>query len=964
MSYEQEYAQAQTAYAQGNYEKAAEIIDHLVAQFPDEPSAFLLRGHIYCYGFRDYELAQEQYELVLQLTEEPDYVEFARNGLEYSGQAQSDESQDEYEEYGDDEDLELDSEAVEEYEDYDDTDEDGPNLGEIDLDMGDDSYGEQPQGSNGESDWQNPFSDDDEDNGEDISVIHDYVTEEVVDDEDPFSASQFLEESSSVHEDGEEELEAQSLFTNTPDSEDDQSGGEELFDLDAYAEDSPDQEQTTFFTSKHQTNQLSLEKQSLSTVEEEQVDLNPEIYSEEITEDGYAGHLSSGELPETVLLPSENQSHLSSSSLADSFKNIEENENTVPTNTEDSIFSDEDGEQEKLASITNQSVETSEPSLVQEKISDPEPEIDESDQPNTRGFLEEFDVFNDDLDGISTFDVSEAKSSQEEPDTGFDMDSEVAVAEDLNPSSLLSQAGSGEEEMFTINDNEAGNNVATNFTSPSERSLEPIVEIEQGNLGWFDNFPLEKKNLCTATITGLVSALAVAIISVVSSTLIPEEDKAKVLPPLRNAGAGMAMAALASGFGTSWLWGRFANQHIMRSTEDLQAQFQGVCQGNLDAKATVFAADEFGRLATEFNQMARVILTTTSEAQRKAEEQEQQKEDLQRQVIRLLDDVEGAARGDLTVQAEVTADVLGAVADAFNLTIQNLREIVEQVKEAAKQVNQNSTENEKFARDLSKDALRQAEELAVTLNSVQMMTDAIQRVADNAREAEEVARSASATAVRGGEAVEHTVVGILQIRETVAETTRKVKRLGEASQKISQIVAVIANIASRTNLLALNASIEAARAGEAGRGFAIVADEVRQLADKAAKALKEIEQIVLQIQSETSSVMTAMEEGTQQVIDGTKRAEQAKRALEDIVQVSNRIDALVRSIKADTVEQEETSKAVAHVMQSVELTAQETSQESQRVSNSLQNLVVIARNLLTSVERFRVDVGDEVKEKV
>ena len=958
MSYEQEYAQAQTAYAQGNYEKAAEIIDHLVAQFPDEPSAFLLRGHIYCYGFRDYELAQEQYELVLQLTEEPDYVEFARNGLEYSGQAQSDDPQ---EEYVEDEHLELDSEAVEEYEDYNDTDEDGPNLGDIDLDMGDDSYGEQPQELDGESDWQNPFSDD-EDSGEDISVIHDYVTEEVVDDEDPFSSSQFLEESSPDSEVGEEEFKAQSLFTDIPDSEGDQSGGEELFDLDAYAEDAPDQEQTTFFTSKHQTNQLSLEKQSLSTTEQEQVDLNSEIYSEEITEDGYAGHLSSGELPETVLLPSENQSHLSPSSLTDSLNSIEEN--TVPNNTEDSMFRHGDGEQEKLVSITDESAEISEPSLVQEKISDQEPEIDESDQPNTRGFLEEFDVFNDDLDGISTFDVSEVKSSQEEPDTGFDMDSEVAVAEDLNPSSLLSQAGSGEEEMFTINDNEATNNVATNFTSPSERSLEPVVEIEQGNLGWFDNFPLEKKNLCTATITGLVSALAVAIISVVSSTLIPEEDKAKVLPPLRNAGAGMAMAALASGFGTSWLWGRFANKHIMRSTEDLQAQFQGVCQGNLDAKETVFAADEFGRLATEFNQMARVILTTTSEAQRKAEEQEQQKEDLQRQVIRLLDDVEGAARGDLTVQAEVTADVLGAVADAFNLTIQNLREIVEQVKEAAKQVNQNSTENEKFARDLSKDALRQAEELAVTLNSVQMMTDAIQRVADNAREAEEVARSASATAVRGGEAVEHTVVGILQIRETVAETTRKVKRLGEASQKISQIVAVIANIASRTNLLALNASIEAARAGEAGRGFAIVADEVRQLADKAAKALKEIEQIVLQIQSETSSVMTAMEEGTQQVIDGTKRAEQAKRALEDIVQVSNRIDALVRSIKADTVEQEETSKAVAHVMQSVELTAQETSQESQRVSNSLQNLVVIARNLLTSVERFRVDVGDEVKEKI
>ncbi|HIK25393.1 MAG TPA: chemotaxis protein, partial [Thermosynechococcus sp. M46_R2017_013] len=340
---------------------------------------------------------------------------------------------------------------------------------------------------------------------------------------------------------------------------------------------------------------------------------------------------------------------------------------------------------------------------------------------------------------------------------------------------------------------------------------------------------------------------------------------------------------------------------------------------------------------------------------KKAEENERQRDDLQRQVIRLLDDVEGAARGDLTVQAEVTADVLGAVADSFNLTIHNLRTIVQQVKIAAQQVSRGAAENETFARSLSADALRQAEELAVTLNSVQMMTNAIQRVAESAQEANEVARNASETALRGGEAVERTVAGILQIRETVAETTRKVKRLAESSQEIAKIVGVISSIANRTNLLALNASIEAARAGEAGRGFAVVADEVRQLADRSAKASKEIEQIVLQIQSETGAVMTAMEEGTQQVIEGTKRAEQAKHALEDIIQVSSQIDTLVRSITNATVEQTESARAMAQVMQSIELTAQATSQEAQRVSDSLQSLVSVARNLQASVERFRVE---------
>ncbi|MBV8886897.1 MAG: hypothetical protein JO235_23285, partial [Chroococcidiopsidaceae cyanobacterium CP_BM_RX_35] len=461
----------------------------------------------------------------------------------------------------------------------------------------------------------------------------------------------------------------------------------------------------------------------------------------------------------------------------------------------------------------------------------------------------------------------------------------------------------------------------------------------------------ETRQLKTAGAVGLISAVVVAACSLTAALMVPQPSRAAV----RTTGGVMAVAALIASGGASLLLGRKTSKQLQKTATDLRNQFEAVRLGNLNAKATVYSEDEFGLLASEFNEMSRVVFATIKETQRKAEEQERAKEDLQRQVIRLLDDVEGAARGDLTVEATVSADVLGAVADSFNLTIHNLREIVQQVKLAARQVSQGAVDSETFARALSSDALRQAEELAVTLNSVQVMTDAIQRVAESAREAEAVARSASATAKKGGDAVERTVAGILEIRQTVAQTTRKVKRLAESSQEISKIVALISQIASRTNLLALNASIEAARAGESGRGFAIVADEVRQLADRVAKALKEIEQIVRQIQSETGSVMTAMEEGTQQVIQGTHLAEQAKRSLEDIVQVSNRIDTLVRSITADTVEQTESSRAVAAVMQSVELTAQETSQEAQRVSGSLQSFASVAGSLLSSVERFKVE---------
>ncbi|CCI16860.1 Methyl-accepting chemotaxis protein [Microcystis aeruginosa PCC 9807] len=506
----------------------------------------------------------------------------------------------------------------------------------------------------------------------------------------------------------------------------------------------------------------------------------------------------------------------------------------------------------------------------------------------------------------------------------------------------------------------------SHLTHASEHLLKPVVEVNPGKLGFFVNASLGKKQLILAALAGITPVVLIFAVSTTSWLSAKVAPKPAPIPPapasLSPWSQPKPAMMLLTGLGTfalTWLGLQLLISQIKRSLNDLQSQFDHLSEGNFNAKATIYSEDEFGQLANRFNQMARVVVITTTEAQRRAAETEREREDLQRQVIRLLDDVEGAARGDLTVEAEVSADVLGAVADAFNLTIQNLREIVRQVKKAAKQVNQGSTNSESFARNQSSDALRMAEELAVTLNSVQMMTDSIQRVAENAREAEEVARTSSITALKGGDSVERTVAGILQIRDTVSETARKVKRLAEASQEISKIVAVVSQIASRTNLLALNASIQAARAGEAGRGFAVVADEVRQLADRAAKSLKEIEQIVLQIQSETGSVMMAMEEGIQQVIDVTERSEQAKKSLEDIIQVSNRIDTLVRSITADTVKQRENSLNVAQVMQSVELTAQETSQESQRVAGSLQKLVSISRELLSSVERFKVDSEDD-----
>ncbi len=964
------YQQAMTAYVQRNYDVAATLVDQVVQSLPDDPNSHLLRGHIY-YVLQQYDVAKQEYQHVLDLTNDPEIIGFANNGIEninqylesFGGQLDTSARQEQINS------LEM-SDALayseEQLEDLSASEEfDSQNL---DLNF----FGDAQQSVNTVEDnsSNNPF---------DIPTEGTVATEDISDSsitfgEDPFALNEELaaQEANSDSDKEETELDLPAFW----EEDSFQQGLEESLVNNHFTENeiNSTNENLTINHRNYSSNSTSNISTDNNNFAEFLSDSQPEdssIDSLELEQPHFADEtvLIADKQPNNRLTTNNleyntqdnSSNHKSNNSLA---QRDLDTESKSPPNFSDNYSSGDDNfiadkkQFKSLEFLDKNSFDDDESFDIQafesafgsESFDSDEESNNIMNRENSKSnieFLDDFEEF-DDLGNIPGFDLIEG-------DADFvDVAMHSATAETGNTGraqildAFPSTTADREEELFTIT---GSHEPVPAFTQPEVSKAEPSVSVEQGWLAPLENAPIQRKQWLIAGTVGIASALVVATVSFVATTFSVPQQRESV----RNTGWAMALAAGLTGFATAGFMGNLTLKQIRRTTKDLQAQFDAVSQGNLNAQATVYSEDELGHLASGFNEMARIIFTTTNEAQRKADEQEEAKENLQRQVIRLLDDVEGAARGDLTVQAEVTADVLGAVADAFNLTIQNLRDIVQQVKVAAKEVTKGATNSETFARALSSDALRQAEELAVTLNSVQVMTDSIQRVAEAAREAETVARDASTIALKGGEAVENTVAGILEIRETVAETTRKVKRLAESSQEISKIVALISQIASRTNLLALNASIEAARAGEAGRGFAIVADEVRQLADKSAKSLKEIEQIVMQIQSETGSVMTAMEEGTQQVIKGTKLAEEAKRSLENIIQVANRIDILVRSITSDTVEQTETSRAVAHVMQSVELTAQETSQEAQRVSGALQHLVGVSRDLIASVERFRVE---------
>ncbi|MER3433763.1 MAG: chemotaxis protein [Leptolyngbya sp. ERB_1_1] len=371
--------------------------------------------------------------------------------------------------------------------------------------------------------------------------------------------------------------------------------------------------------------------------------------------------------------------------------------------------------------------------------------------------------------------------------------------------------------------------------------------------------------------------------------------------------------------------------------------------------------DFFGQLAAQIGYALdqAMLLEQTEEARKAAErlseERQQQKEELQMQLIDLLSDVEGAVDGDLTVRADVTAGEIGTVADFFNSIVESLRQIVTQVKAAAIQVNESLNTEEQSVRQLSEEAVQQAEEASRTLNSVQNMVRSIQTVSHSAQQAANVAREASSTAEAGGIAMELTVQNILGLRDTIGETAKKVKRLGESSQQISKVVSLINQIAMQTNLLAINAGIEAARADEGSQGFAVVAEEVGELAARSAAATREIEQIVATIQRETSEVVEAMEQGTSQVVEGTRLVDNAKQSLEQILSVSRRIDDLVQSISEATVTQVETSDAVTQLMQDIVEAAGRTSTATTDVSRSLRQTVSVAKELQESVGAFKVN---------
>jgi len=331
-----------------------------------------------------------------------------------------------------------------------------------------------------------------------------------------------------------------------------------------------------------------------------------------------------------------------------------------------------------------------------------------------------------------------------------------------------------------------------------------------------------------------------------------------------------------------------------------------------------------------------------------------QNERNQQAILRLLDEMGSLADGDLTVNATVSEDITGAIADSVNFAIEALRSLVKTINDASVGVTSAAQEAQATAMHLAEASEHQATQITNASAAINEIAVSIDEVSKNSLESADVAQRSVLIAHNGAEVVRDTIKGMNNIRTQIQDTSKRIKRLGESSQEIGSIVELINDIAEQTNILALNAAIQAASSGESGRGFAVVADEVQQLAERSSSATRQIEGIVKTIQTDTNEAVKSMEQTTTEVVGGARKAEDAGEALTEIETVSNDLAELIQNISEAARQQSVAATNISGTMNVIQEITTQTSAGTQQTAESIGNLVELATELRKSVEDFKL----------
>lgn len=405
------------------------------------------------------------------------------------------------------------------------------------------------------------------------------------------------------------------------------------------------------------------------------------------------------------------------------------------------------------------------------------------------------------------------------------------------------------------------------------------------------------------------------------------------------------------------------NYIVQRQIKDRILGLVDVCRdyagGDRTVRAVVNGDDEFAMLSMSLNTL--LDNQGNSPAVSSLGASGSDAAALQAQIEKLLQEVSAVGDGDLRVQAEVTPDTLGVLADSFNYMIEELAKVVGRVQSTAVQVTNSTRRILDRSAELAQASETQVGQISQTSEAVEALATFIQNVARNAQLSAEAAQDALRNAISGKQSVSQTIEGMMLIREDVQETSKKIKRLGERSNEIGEIVRIIEDIADQTNLLALNAAIQSAMAGEHGRGFAVVADEIRLLAERSTESTKRIAMLVKSIQGDTHEAVVAMEDSTQEVVKGSQLADEAGRALNSIYSAVERQAQMIEGIARAAQDQTSVSEAVAIAMAQISEITRQTDAGVQEAAVSVSYLAELSEQLRASVSTFRLpDRGNDM----
>lgn len=406
----------------------------------------------------------------------------------------------------------------------------------------------------------------------------------------------------------------------------------------------------------------------------------------------------------------------------------------------------------------------------------------------------------------------------------------------------------------------------------------------------------------------------------------------------------IAGAAIAILLGLSL--GYFLARLISRGVTHIADVATQAAHGQLHARAKMDSQDELGQMAISFNMMLDRITALV--------QTEEERDVLQRRLMEFLVMVSEVSKGDLTRRGAVTADMFGNLADAFNLMLDRFGHLLGQAKEAAARVAESANAMRETAGHMAQTSQKQEQESGHTLSAVEGLAEVMRQVASSAGASSDSAQQTLSATEQGRLAVQETVQGMQTIRTAVQRMSKQVKGLGDRSLEISQIVSTIKEIASQTNLLALNAAIEAAGAGESGARFAIVADQVRKLAEGSSKAAREVADLVTVIQTETQAAVIAMEQETQAVEAGSSSAARSGEVFKDISEIAHRSAELARAIADSSKRQTAATDGMSEAIRRFSSGAMAIRKSADETRLTVQELGKLADGLTTSVGQFKL----------